>query len=221
MLTRSLVVCCSQWSTQRFLMIFVSLRSPNHVLTLRLLLAFASPPNSFVKFKGGNLSDGRRLDWCVCRKSVNNINFIWINTGNWKWQFSHGFLSFFFFGYTSWDKSKISIKVWSDDSKSSDRENSSKYILWKIYWIICHSLVPEKPYSGYVQDCKVLIGELACQLCSKDLCTVHFYKINTGASWSLWLQGKTDAISKARYSLKAPWDHTLSLTSKKCPHGYS
>lgn len=62
MLTRSLVVCYSQWSTQRFLMIFVSLRSPNHVLTLRLLLAFASPPNSFVKFKGGNLSDGRRLD---------------------------------------------------------------------------------------------------------------------------------------------------------------
>ena len=33
----------------------------------------------FVKFKRGNLSDGWRLDWCVCRKSVNNINFIWIN----------------------------------------------------------------------------------------------------------------------------------------------
>lgn len=45
--------------------------------------------------------------------------------------------------------------------------------------------------------------------------TVHFCRINTEASWSLSLQGKTDTTSKARYSLKAPWDHTLSLTSKK------
>lgn len=48
----------------------------------------------FVEFNRGNLSDGWRLDWCVCRKSVNNINFIWISrkagSGN-----SH--MGFFFF----------------------------------------------------------------------------------------------------------------------------
>lgn len=53
----------------------------------------------FVKFKRGNLSDGWRLDWCVCRKSVNNINFIWINkkvgSGN-----SH--MAFFFFFFFKW-----------------------------------------------------------------------------------------------------------------------
>lgn len=65
--------------SERFLMIYVSLRSHSPVLTLWLLLGFASPPNIFVKCKRGNLSDGWRLDWCVCRKSVNNINFIWIN----------------------------------------------------------------------------------------------------------------------------------------------
>ena len=67
--------------SEGFLMIYVSLRSHNPVLTLWLLPGFASPPNIFffVKFKRGNLSDGWRLDWCVCRKSVNNINFIWIN----------------------------------------------------------------------------------------------------------------------------------------------
>lgn len=44
------------------------LRYHNPVLTLWLLLGFASPPNICVKFKRGNLSDGWRLDWCVCRK---------------------------------------------------------------------------------------------------------------------------------------------------------
>lgn len=36
-----------------------------------------TPKYFFVESNRGNLSDGRRLDWCVCRKSVNNINFIW------------------------------------------------------------------------------------------------------------------------------------------------
>lgn len=44
--------------SERFLMIYVSLRSHNPALTLWLLLGFASPPNIFVKFKRGNLSDG-------------------------------------------------------------------------------------------------------------------------------------------------------------------
>lgn len=36
----------------------------------------ASPPNKYLqdKFKKGNLSDGRRLDWCVSRKQVNKMN---------------------------------------------------------------------------------------------------------------------------------------------------
>lgn len=49
MLTCALFVWFSRWSTPRdFLMIYVSLRSHNPVLTLWLLPGFASPPNIFL-----------------------------------------------------------------------------------------------------------------------------------------------------------------------------
>lgn len=185
----------------------------------------------FVKFKRGNLSDGWRLDWCVCRKSVNNINFIWINkkvgSGN-----SH--VGFFFFSFSSDTFMKL-INFWgkkqdinqsfelmtpkSFDSKSSFMPNFFTHFVKDVLNNLSSSGFFAIPYSGCVQSC-TLIAEIACQLCS-NLYTVHFYGINTGASWSLSLQGKTDTTSEARCSLKAPWDHTQSLTSKKCPHGYS
>lgn len=68
MLTCTHTLCPLRRALAEISMIFVSMRSYNPVLTQWLLLGLASPPNIFVKFKRGNLSDGWRLYWCVCRK---------------------------------------------------------------------------------------------------------------------------------------------------------
>lgn len=105
-----------------------------------------------------------------------------------------------------WGESKILIKVWTDGLKSLT-ETNSLFILWRIYWIIWHSLDSQRPYS--IDAAKRWWGGWPANAVAQ---TSVLY---TRASWSLSLQGKTDTISKGRYSWKAPWDHTLSLTSKK------
>lgn len=85
----------------RYLMIYGCMRSLSPPLTLWLLLEFASPPTPkyfFVESNRGNLSDGRRLDWCVCRKSVNNINFIW----TYEYEQAVAILTWAFFFFFKW-----------------------------------------------------------------------------------------------------------------------
>lgn len=97
----------------------------------------------FVKFKRGNLSDGWRLDWCVCRKSVNNINFIWINkkvgSGNSHVGFFFSFSSDTFMKLINfWGKSRILIKVsswWLQSHLIVEAPSCLifSHILWKMY----------------------------------------------------------------------------------------
>lgn len=82
MLTCALFVWCSRWSTLRdfwwfmFLWDLTTLFWPCGCCRgLHHLQIFFF----FCEIQEGKPSDGWRLDWCVCRKSVNNINFIWIN----------------------------------------------------------------------------------------------------------------------------------------------
>lgn len=162
--------------------------------------------------RGENLSDGWRLNWCVCRKSVNNINFIWMNrkagSGN-----SHMSRDSLIRLINFWGVNKILIKVLKTGSHPiffptshifmKDVLNNSSFLMD----LLRGGCGPVRT-AGLPTVARTSLLYTSAELTQEpvDLCRFG---------------GKTDTASGARSVSKAPRDHTPSLTSKTCPHGSS
>lgn len=147
---------------------------------------------------GGEPSDGWWLDWCVCRKWVNNINFIWINKKTESGSVHKGFSV-----CLSWHKLVQKLNFWG---KKSDINPSFELTTPILLTVRAPSrlILRIALHSGCSQSCKRQQWLQPANFSGGGLaCASYLCRISAGAGWSLSLRGKTDTVSEARYGAAA------------------